>query len=109
MPAVIGTIGGILKQFFGLPFLFDAVVSWNEPIAKASLFIGAPLALVANLLAVTRIGFQRAEGKISTFLALEASPLVLFVLGMAFIVVALFWGHLFADGLACIRVVRAAC
>lgn len=108
-PAALVISSGVLKQFFGAPALFDAVAAWNHTLVVGSLFVGAPLALIANLLAVTRVGFQRAEGKINTFLTLEASPVQLLIIAIALGVVALWWGHLLADELACLRGVHSAC
>ncbi len=109
LPAALGIAGGFLKQFFGISSFYDSVTTWNHTLMTGSLFIGAPLALILGVLAVTRVGFTRAQDRIKTFLAVQASPLVLFTIAVALVVVALFWGHLVADAWACMRGITSAC
>jgi hypothetical protein len=109
LPAALGLAAGFLKQFFGIASFYDSVTSWNHTMMWSSLFIGAPLALILGVLAVTRVGFTRAQDRIKTFLSVQANPLLLLSIAVALVVVALFWGHLLADELACLRGVRSAC
>jgi hypothetical protein len=107
LPAALGLTAGFLKQFFGTASFYDSVTTWNHAMMWSSLFIGAPVALIASVVAVTRVGFTRTQDKIKTFLAIQVSPFVLFTLAIALVVVALFWGHLIAD--ACARGISSAC
>ncbi len=118
LPAALGLAAGFLKQFhlpwravpgFGIASFYDSMTSWNHTMMWSSLFIGAPLALVSGVVAITRIGFTRAQDKIKTFLAVQVNPLVLFAIAVPLAVVVLFWGHLVADTWACMRGITSAC
>lgn len=110
LPAALGLAAGFLKQFLGFSLFYDVVTSWDyHAVTWSSLFIGAPLALILGVVAVTRVGFTRAQDRIKTFLTVQASPLVLFTIAVALVVVALFWGHLVADAWACMRGITSAC
>jgi len=109
LPAALGLAAGALKQFFGIASFYDSMATWNMTLMKGSLFIGAPLALILGVIAITRVGFTRAQDRIKTFLAVQTNPFILLAIAIAFAVVALFWGHLIADGWACTRGITSAC
>ncbi len=109
LPAALGLAAGFLKQFFGIPAFYDSMQTWGMTLMKASLFIGAPLALIAGVLAVARVGVARAQDHINAFLSVRVNPIVLFSIAIALAVVAIFYGHLVADGWACMRGISSAC
>ncbi len=109
LPAALGLAAGFVKQVLGIATFYDSMSMWNQTLMKGSLFIGAPLALIAGVLAVTRVGFARAQDKLKTSLAVQVNPIVLLSIAVALAVVAIFYGHLLADGWACLRGIAKAC
>jgi hypothetical protein len=110
-PALVTLLAGVLRAQFGLPSLFDAI-SQNPSlslIVAASLFFGAPVAVILSVLPIIHWKLSRAEGKIATSLVLRPTLAHLVVGGIALLVVAVFFGHLAADEFACWRGVTSAC
>jgi hypothetical protein len=111
LPGALALLFGMLKYPFGLAYLYDAAFSSSffVTLATASLFLGTPLALLLNILAILRLSLIRQPDGISTSVTLEPTLWHLLVLGVAFLVAAAFFGHLVADGFACFRGVKSAC
>ncbi len=109
LPAALRLAAGFLKQFFGVAPFYDSMQTWNQTLMWTSLFIGAPLALLAGVITVTRVGLSRAQDRINAFLSVRVNPIVLFTIAISLAVVAIFWGHLLVDGWACMRGIASAC
>ncbi len=110
-PALVTLVAGILRAQLGLPSLFDTI-SLNAAlslIVKASLFLGAPAAVILNVVPIMRWSLSRTDGKIATTLVLKPTLLHLLIGGTALLVVAVFFGHLIADEFACMRGITSAC
>lgn len=111
LPAALALGFGALKFNLGWPYWYDAAFSSSVfvVLASASLFLGTPLALLLNFLAILRMSLVRRDGRITTSVTLEPTLWHLVILGFAFNLSALFFGHLFVDALACFRGVKSAC
>jgi hypothetical protein len=110
-PALVTLVAGVLRAQLGLPYLFDAL-SHNPAlslIVAASLFLGAPIAVILNVLPIMRWRLSRVDGKIATSLVLKPTLVHLLIGGLALLVVAVFFGHLIADEFACLRGITSAC
>jgi hypothetical protein len=110
-PAMITLFAGVLRAQLGLPSLFDAI-SANPALSlvvAASLFLGAPIAVILSVLPIMHWRMSRAEGKIATSLVFKPTFVHLVIGGIALLVVAVFFGHLFADEFACMRGITSAC
>ncbi len=110
-PALVTLVAGILRAQLGLPSLFD-IISQNPAlslIVTVSLFLGAPIAVILNVVPIMRWSLSRADGKIATKLVLKPTLLHLVIGGIALLVVAMFFGHLLADEFACMRGITSAC
>jgi hypothetical protein len=110
-PAAFGLIAGVLRAQAGVAAPFDLISGTPalSAIIAASLFVGAPLAVLMNLLPILRFSLQRQDGKLSTTVALKPNLLQLAVLVVAVGVAGVFFGHLVADELACLRGIKSAC
>ncbi len=111
LPGALALVIGLSRYPLGLPYLYDAAFSSTAfiTLATASLFMGTPLALLLNILAVIRLSLIRQPSGLTTSLTLEATILNLTVLGIAVMVVGVWFGHLAADGLACFYGVKSDC
>lgn len=111
LPGALALLIGLSRYPLGLPNLYDVAFASSAFVllATASLFLGTPLALLLNILAILRLSFTRQPDGISTSVALEPTLVHLLVLGIAFLVAAAFFGHLVADGLACFYGGKSAC
>ncbi len=111
LPSVLALGFGALKYNLGLPYLYDAAFASSVfvTLATASLFLGTPLALLLNLLAITRLRSTRQPSSISTSMTLKPTLGHLLILGVALLMAAAFFGHLIADGLACFYGRKSAC
>jgi hypothetical protein len=110
-PAMITLLAGFLRAQLGFPSLFDAI-SLNSAlslIVAASLFLGAPIAVILSLLPIMHWSLSRAEGKIATSLVFKPTFAHLVIGGAALLVAAVFFGHLVADEFACWRGITSAC
>lgn len=110
-PATVLLFAGALRAQLGFPPLFDAI-SQNpllSLIAAASLFLGAPIAVVLSILPIMHWSISRPGGKITTSLVLKPTFVHLLIAGIALFVVVIFFGHLVADEFACIRGITSAC
>jgi hypothetical protein len=111
LPGALALLFGMLKYPFGFAYLYDTAFASSVfvNLATASLFLGTPLALLLNILAVLHLSLTRQSDGIATSVTLEPTLVHLVVLGVAFLVASAFFGHLVADGFACFRGVRSAC
>ncbi len=111
LPGALALLFGLLKYPFGFAYLYDVAFASSTFIllATASLFLGTPLALLLNFLVILHLSFARQPAGLSTSVTLEPTLWHLLVLGVAFLVAAAFFGHLVADGLACLGGVKSAC
>jgi hypothetical protein len=110
-PAAIALLAAVLGAQLGFPSISDAI-GQNPGLAlivKASLFVGAPLAVVLCLLPIMHWSLSRAEGKIATSLVFKPTFVHLVIGGIALLVVTVFFGHLVADEFACWRGITSAC
>jgi hypothetical protein len=111
LPSVLALGLGALKDSLGLAYPYDAAFASSRFVllATGALFLGTPLALLLNMLAITRWHLMRQPSGLSTALTLKPTLGHLVVLGMAFLVAAAFFGHFVADGVACFYGVKSAC
>lgn len=111
LPSVLALGFGALEYNLGLAYPYDAAFASSAFVflATGSLFLGTPLALFLNVVAITRLHLIRQPGGISTSLTLKPTLGHLLVLGIAFLIAAAFFGHLVADGVACFYGVKSAC
>ncbi len=111
LPGVLAVAFGVLKYNLGFPNLYDPAFASSAFVflAKVSLFLGTPLALLLNVLTVLHLRWNRQPDGISTSVTLEPTLMQLLVLVVAFLVTAVFFGHLVVDGFACFRGVKSAC
>ena len=110
-PAALALFAGVLRAQLGFPSVFDAI-SHNpllSLIVAASLFLGAPIAVLLSVLPIMHWSHSRAGGKIATSLVFQPTFVHLAIAGIALFVVAVFFGHLLADEVACIRGITTAC
>jgi hypothetical protein len=111
MPGALALMIGLSRYPLGLPYLYDAAFASSAFVllASASLFLGTPLALLLNILAILRVSLTQQPDGISTSVSLEPTLVHLLVMGVALLVAAVFFGHLVADGLACFYGIKSAC
>jgi hypothetical protein len=111
LPSVLGLALSLVRSTLGVPDLYE--VMFSSPLfriaASASLFLGAPLAVFLNLLAISHLSVTRSPGSVATVVTFKLTLWHVVVLAVAFAVTTLFYGHLVADGLACWRGVQSAC
>lgn len=110
-PAAIAMCAAVLRAQLGLPSAFDAI-SLNPTlslIVTASLFLGAPLAVILCFLPMMQWHLSRGEGKVVTGLVFKPTLVHLVIGGVALLVVAVFFGHLIIDEFACWRGITSAC
>ena len=110
-PAMITLFAGVLRAQSGFASLFDAI-SQNPGlslIVAASLFLGAPIAVILSVVPMMHWRLGRTEGKIVTSLVFKPTFVHLVIGGVALLIVAVFFGHLIADEFACWRGITSAC
>ena len=96
LPGALGLVLALLKSNLGMPNLYNAAFSSAAfvVLAKVSLFLGTPLALLSNLLAIIHVRVARQHSGISTSVTLEPTLAHLPVLAIALLVLAFFFGLL---------------
>ncbi len=96
LPGALALLFGVLKYPLGLAYFYDAAFSSSVFVtfATASLFLGTPLALLLNILAILRLSLTRQSDGIFTSVTLEPTLWHLLVLGVACLVAVAFFGHL---------------
>lgn len=110
-PAAAAMCAAVLGAQLGFPSAFDAI-SLNPALSlvvTASLFLGAPIALILSVLPMMHWSLSRADGKIVTSLVFKPTFVHLVIGGVALLVVAVFFGHLIIDEFACWRGITSAC
>lgn len=110
-PAAFALFVSAARAQFGFLSPFDVIDRYAlvSLVMRASLFLGAPIAVILSVLPIMRWSLSRAGGKIATSLVFKPTFVHLIVAGIALFVEAVFFGHLIADEFACIRGIAAAC
>jgi len=62
-----------------------------------------------NLIPILHLTFRHQSDKVAASVTVEPTVWQLLILGVAFLIAALFFGHLVADGVACFHGVKSAC
>ncbi len=109
LPGALVLAGSILEQFLRIAWLYDIAMAMPAIIPALSLFVGAPLALLLNILPIVPLALVRQDGKISAGLTVTPNLVQLLLIVVALGVAGVFFGHLVADGLACFRGIKSAC
>ena len=111
LPAFLALAAGFLRAQLGVPGVFDAVSRTPalSLVVLLSLFAGAPLAVLINLLPIVKLGLKRDDDEIAATLALTPNLVELGLLVIALAVAGVFFGHLVADQVACWRGIASAC